>query len=216
MTTQENLDNEKMSSALQNIVSGIPQSPYFISTQPPDEVEYPLPDILRAQAALAAQTKSIEDIDHDPERLPTKESLQLAANKSALTFVMQYIRDNENASKDSAQLVHGFIKVFLDAYDKDLVQKRREGALLDERTARIYQNVYSDKDNHYAQGNILTGERLHHFAVVRAMRDLGLDTSLTVDAMDDIDEYVQIYYKRYNTYTPQSKEVGQFRGSGPF
>jgi hypothetical protein len=216
VTAQENFDREKISRDLQNIGGGIAQPPYIISDQPPEEPDDHLPDILRAQAALAAQTKALEDIDHDPERLPTKESLRLAANKSALMVVSQYIRDNENASKDYPQLVRGFIKVFLDAYDKDLAQKRIEGMLLDERTAQIYQTVYSDKDSHSVQGKILTGDRLHHFAVSSAMKDLGLDVPLSVDDVDDVDDYVQVYYRRYNTYTPQSKEVGQFHGPNSF
>ena len=219
VTTQENLDKEKISRELQNIGGGISQPPYIISNQPPEESEEPenlLPDILYAQAALAAQTKAIEDIDRDPEKLPTKEALRLAANKSALTIVAQYIRDNENASRYYPQLVNGFIKVFLDEYDKDLTQKRRDGTLLDARTAQIYQTVYSDKNDHYTRGNLLVDERLHHFAVVRAMKDLGLDTSMSVDAVDDIDDYVQSTTSAITRIRLIQRRWASFTGPAPF
>jgi hypothetical protein len=212
MALPEGFDEEKARRELQ-IQSNFGEThpPYVIAEQ-----QHELPDGLDAQANIAARKKALQDIANDPENLPSQPQVHSAAELSAYEHVERYIANNSSAAKEYDSFIRAFIKVFLAAYQKEIKAKQNIGVIFDDRTLHIRRVVRADKGDHLARGKRLSPDSLRYLATARAMRDLGLDTALSLEDLDKIHGYAEVYCPYYNQYASQSKEVGQIPGSGPF
>lgn len=212
MALPEDFDEEKVSRELQIQSSfGGTNPPYVIAEQ-----QHELPDGLHAQANIAARKKALQDIANDPENLPSQSQVYSAAELSAYEHVERYIANNSSVAKEYDRFIQAFIKVFYEAYQKEIKEKQNVGIIFDDRTLHIRRVVRADKDEHFARGKRLSPEYLRYFATARAMKDLGLDTALSLEDLDKIHEYVEVYCPYYLQYIPKSKEVGQLRRSDSF
>lgn len=216
MAMPEGFDPEQFGKELQihsNFGGTNPPPPYIIA-----EHQSELPDGLNAQANIAARKKALQDIENDPENVSSQSQSQLrsAAEMAALEHVGQYIETNIGAAKEYDRFIQAFVNVFLVAYTREIKEKQNVGIIFDDRTLHIRRVVRADKEDHTARGKHLSPEHLRYLATARAMKDLGFDTALSLEDLEKIHQYVEIYCPYYVQYTPKSKEVGQFRGSAPF
>jgi hypothetical protein len=212
MTMPEGFDPEKMSRELQ-------VQPSFEGTGLPRIVvdqQIDFPEELRALASLAAMQKAQQDINADPEDLPSRSALQQVARTAAIDHIRQYITGHSEAAKYYERFIPIFADIYLEAYENEVKEQRRAGIVPDDQTLHIHRVVRTDKDALDAQGKYLSPEYLRYLATARAMRDLGLDIALSFEDLDKIHGYVGEYCTYFYRYTPKSKEVGQFRGSSSF
>ncbi|QBD82846.1 hypothetical protein EPA93_45550 [Ktedonosporobacter rubrisoli] len=178
--------------------------------------QYPFPEELRAQASMDAMRRVHQDVQNDPEQLPSEGALRQVARLSAIEHIKAYITTHSQAARYYDRFIPIFMKIYLEAYNHEVEDLQLAGVVLDERTLRIRQVVRTDKDDHLARNKHLSPEYLRYLAAARAMRDEGLDTALSLEDLDTIHSYVEVYCPYYWQYIPNPKEGGQFRGPEPF
>ncbi len=166
---------------------------------------------LKQIAYLAGKKRANEEVEvGDPDNLPSQQQLQREANTFASRVLMDQLSQGTISVKgDIDTLIREVADICLQTYYKEIEVFEIEGTIPDERTRDIRQVAWADKASHQAQNKSLSPEYVRYLGTARAMRDLGIDTELSLEDLDEIHAYVDVYRKYYQEPVRESKEVGR-------
>lgn len=177
--------------------NGQPQLP------PPEEAI----ERLKQLADLAGRKRANEEVEvGDPDNLPSRQQLQREANTFAYQAIMDQVRGGATIKRDMNTLCREIADICLQIYYKEIETFEHEGTIPDERTRAIREVAWVDKASHQAQNKFLSPEYVRYLGVARAMRDLGIDTELNLEELDDIHAYVDVYRIYYQQPARELKE----------
>lgn len=161
---------------------------------------------LHTIAKIDARDRAQEEVQQGFETPPSIQQLEMNANQSARQLIRQQVVAGKRIVNVEA-LAQMFVRLYLTIYEHEIRNYKDSGVLLNDEEQHIRDTARLDKNEHATQGVILTFELLRYFAVVRAMRYLGLDPELSLRDLSSIDKYVKSYVTYYNQYALKSKEV---------
>ena len=170
---------------------------------------------LKQLAYLAGIKRANEEVEAgDLDNLPSQQQLQREANAFATRTLMEQISQGSTSVKrDINTLIGEIAHICLQTYDATMATHEHQGTIPDERTRDIRQVAWADKASHEAQNKSLSPEYVRYLGTARAMRDLGIDTELNLEDLDDIHAYVDVYRIYYQQPPRELKEGG--RGDRP-
>lgn len=161
---------------------------------------------LRTIAKLDASDRAQQEVQLGFENPPTLRQLEMDANQLARRFIRERVLAGKQI-EHLELLIQVFVRLYTTIYTNEIGKYKDSGILLNDEEQRIRQTARIDKGDHAHHNAVLTNEFLRYFAVVRAMRELGLDSELSFSDLPRIDKYVRSYCGYYNQQIFRPKEV---------